>query len=87
MIGFIKKLAAKIWAKNHVKQTEYYKNNAEQLQEKLLLDLVKSAEKTLFGLQHNFSEIKSENSGEKIQALWQHSNRLWKISKQNMRNY
>ena len=59
MIGFIKKLAAKIWAKNHVKQTEYYKNNAEQLQEKLLLDLVKSAEKTLFGLQHNFSEIKS----------------------------
>ena len=59
MIGFIKKLAAKIWAKNHVKQTEYYKNNAEQLQEKLLLDMVKSAEKTLFGLQHNFSEIKS----------------------------
>jgi hypothetical protein len=59
MIGFIKKLAAKIWAKNHVKQTEYYKNNAEQLQEKLLLDLVKSAEKHLFGLQHNFSEIKS----------------------------
>ena len=59
MIGFIKKTAAKIWAKNHVKQTEYYKNNAEQLQEKLLLDMVKSAEKTLFGLQHNFSEIKS----------------------------
>jgi hypothetical protein len=31
---FHKKTAAKIWAKNHVKQTEYYKNNAEQLQEK-----------------------------------------------------
>ena len=59
MIGFIKKTAAKIWAKSHVKQTDNYKNNAEQLQEKLLLDMVKSAEKTLFGLQHNFSEIKS----------------------------
>ena len=44
MIGFIKKTAAKIWAKSHVKQTDNYKNNAEQLQEKLLLDMAKSAE-------------------------------------------
>ena len=59
MLGFIKKTVAKIWAKNHVTQTEDFKNNAEVLQEKLLLDLIKKSEKTLFGLQHNFSEIKS----------------------------
>ena len=59
MINFLKKSIAKIWAKNHVAKTEDFKNNAEVLQEKLLLDLVKKSEKTLFGLQHNFSEIKS----------------------------
>ncbi|MEZ7888533.1 MAG: GH3 auxin-responsive promoter family protein, partial [Cloacibacterium sp.] len=59
MINFLKKSIAKIWAKNHVAKTKDFKNNAEVLQEKLLLDLVKKSEKTLFGLQHNFSEIKS----------------------------
>ncbi len=59
MLKFLKKTIAKIWAKKHTHKTELYKNNAETLQEKLLLELVKSAEKTLFGLQHDFSEIKS----------------------------
>lgn len=59
MLNFLKKSIAKIWAKKHISKAKFYKKNAENLQEKLLLDLVKSAEKTLFGLQHDFSEIKS----------------------------
>ena len=59
MLNILKKTAAKIWAKKHVKETEAFKQNGEELQEKLLLDLVQSAEKTLFGMHHQFSEIKS----------------------------
>lgn len=60
MIGqFIKKTLAKIWAKNQVKKTQNFKNNAEENQEKLLLDLIKSAEKTLFGREHQFESIKT----------------------------
>ncbi len=59
MLQFLKKNAALIWAKKHIKQSKVYKENAEILQEKLLLDLVKTAEKTLFGMHHHFSEIKS----------------------------
>jgi hypothetical protein len=59
MLNFLKKFIAKIWAKKHISKAEFYKKNAEKLQEKLLLDLVKSSEKTLFGLHHDFSGIKS----------------------------
>jgi len=59
MLHFLKKEIAKIWAKRHVKKANDFKKNAVKLQEELLLDLVKTAEKTLFGLQHQFSEIKS----------------------------
>ena len=59
MVNFFKKTIAKIWAKKHIHKAEHFKKNAETLQEKLLLDLVKSAEKTLFGLHHDFSEIKT----------------------------
>lgn len=59
MLKFLKKTAAKIWAKNHVKQSENYKKNAVEDQQKLLLQLVKTAEKTLFGREHRFEEITS----------------------------
>lgn len=59
MLKFLKKAVAIIWAKKHVKETDFYKKNAEKLQEKLLLRLIKTSEKTLFGLHHQFSEIKS----------------------------
>ena len=59
MLNFLKKTAAKIWAKNHVKQSENYKKNAVGDQQKLLLQLVKTAEKTLFGREHRFEEITS----------------------------
>ena len=59
MIGFLKKKIALIWAKKHVKETENFKQNAVEDQEKLLLSLVKTAEKTLFGREHQFENIKS----------------------------
>lgn len=59
MLKFLKKKAALLWAKKHVTQTETFKKNSGELQEKLLLEMVKNSEKTLFGLHHNFSEIKS----------------------------
>ena len=57
MLNFIKKKIALIWAKKHVKETEIYKQNAVEDQEKLLLSLVKTAEKTLFGREHQFENI------------------------------
>ena len=65
MLNFLKKTIAKIWAKNHVKTAESFKKNSVELQEKLLLDLVKKSEKTLFGLQHQFSEIKTVENFQK----------------------
>lgn len=59
MLNFIKKTAAKIWAKKHVQNCENYKQNAAENQEHLLLSLTKTAEKTLFGREHHFEEIKS----------------------------
>jgi hypothetical protein len=59
MLNFLKKNIAKIWAKKHLKSCEDFKNNGEILQEKLLLNLIKHAEKTLFGIAHQFSEIKN----------------------------
>ena len=59
MLNFIKKKIALIWAKKHVKQTENFKQNAVEDQEKLLISLVKTAEKTLFGREHQFETIKN----------------------------
>ena len=59
MLAFIKRTAAKLWAKNHVKKSEDFKNNAVQDQEKLLLDMVRMAEKTLFGRAYQFENIHS----------------------------
>ena len=59
MLNFLKKKIALAWAKKHVRQTEDFKNNAEKHQEELLLSLVNTAEKTLFGRLHHFEEIKN----------------------------
>ena len=59
MLNFFKKNAALIWAKKHVQKTNDFKQNAERNQEKLLLGLVKTAEKTLFGREHQFENIKT----------------------------
>ncbi|WP_447951736.1 GH3 auxin-responsive promoter family protein [Chryseobacterium koreense] len=58
MLNFIKRKIALIWAKRHVKETENFKKNALEDQEKLLVSLVKTAGKTLFGRERNFEEIK-----------------------------
>ena len=59
MLDFIKKNIALIWAKKHTAKTKYFKTNAVKNQEKLLLSLVKMAEKTLFGREHQFENIKN----------------------------
>lgn len=59
MINFIKKKIALVWAKKHVKATEKFKKNAVEDQQQLLISLVKSAEKTLFGRERNFEDIKT----------------------------
>ena len=59
MLNFIKRKIALVWAKKHVKQTENFKQNAVENQEKLLISLVKTAEKTLFGREHQFETIKN----------------------------
>lgn len=59
MLNFLKKNAALIWAKKHVQKAEEFKKNAENDQEKLLLSLVDTAKKTLFGRTYDFENIKS----------------------------
>ncbi|MGV2452720.1 UNVERIFIED_CONTAM: GH3 auxin-responsive promoter family protein [Ralstonia mannitolilytica] len=59
MLNFFKKNAALIWAKKHVQKAEDFKKNAEKNQEDLLLSLVNTAQKTLFGRQHDFENIHS----------------------------
>lgn len=59
MIPFIKKTFARLWAKRHVKQSQAFKNRAIEDQEALLLELVKTAEKTLFGLEHEFNTVQT----------------------------
>ena len=59
MVNFLKKNIALLWAKNHVKATKAFKEDAVEDQQKLLLSLVKTAEKTLFGRHHQFEDIKS----------------------------
>lgn len=59
MLDFIKKNIALIWAKKHIARTKDFKTNAVKNQEDLLLSLVKTAEKTLFGREHQFETIKT----------------------------
>ncbi|HAI80439.1 MAG TPA: hypothetical protein DCL65_05330, partial [Chryseobacterium sp.] len=66
MLNFIKKKIALIWAKKHVKQTETFKQNAVEDQEKLLISLVKTAEKTLFGREHQFENIQNVQDFQKL---------------------
>jgi len=59
MLNFLKKNVALVWAKKHVQKAEEFKKNAEKNQENLLLSLVDTAKKTLFGREHDFENIKS----------------------------
>lgn len=59
MLAFIKRIAAKIWAKKHVAQSQEFKTNAIKDQERWLLDMVRTAEKTLFGRTYQFQNIHS----------------------------
>ncbi|PXW17164.1 GH3 auxin-responsive promoter [Chryseobacterium sp. CBTAP 102] len=59
MLNFFKKNAALIWAKRHVQKAEDFKKNAEKNQEDLLISLVNTAQKTLFGREHDFENIHS----------------------------
>lgn len=62
MLNFLKKNVALIWAKKHVQKAEEFKKNAEKNQEKLLLSLVETARKTLFGRTYDFENITSVKS-------------------------
>ncbi|REC64181.1 hypothetical protein DRF65_00970 [Chryseobacterium pennae] len=59
MLNFFKKNAALIWAKKHVQKAEEFKKNAEKNQEDVLITLVSTAQKTLFGREHDFENIRS----------------------------
>lgn len=59
MLNFFKKNAALIWAKKHVQKAEDFKKKAEKNQDDLLLSLVNTAQKTLFGREHDFENIHS----------------------------
>ncbi|MGC5744562.1 GH3 auxin-responsive promoter family protein [Chryseobacterium sp. NFX27] len=59
MLNFFKKNAALVWAKKHVQKTGEFKKNSVKNQEVLLLSLVKTAQKTLFGREHDFENIQS----------------------------
>ncbi|WP_300691459.1 GH3 auxin-responsive promoter family protein [Chryseobacterium sp.] len=59
MLNFFKKNAALIWAKKHVQKAEEFKKSSEKNQEDLLLTLVNTAQKTLFGREHDFENIHS----------------------------
>lgn len=59
MLNFLKKNVALVWAKKHVQKAEEFKKNAEKNQEELLLSLVNTAKKTLFGRTYDFENIKS----------------------------
>lgn len=59
MLNFIKKKIALIWAKQHIEKSKNFKANTIQNQQELLLDLVKTAKKTLFGREHQFESINS----------------------------
>ncbi|KMQ59618.1 hypothetical protein ACM39_18485 [Chryseobacterium sp. FH2] len=69
MLNFLKKNVALVWAKKHVQKADDFKKNAEKNQEDLLLYLVKTAQKTLFGREHDFENITSvKDFQEKVQV-------------------
>ncbi|MEN2436436.1 GH3 auxin-responsive promoter family protein [Weeksellaceae bacterium A-14] len=59
MFDFIKRKAALLWAHNFVRKSSKSGHSAVADQEALLLSLVRTAEKTLFGRIHHFEEIDS----------------------------
>lgn len=59
MLHFLKKKIALLWARKHVRDAEKFKKNAPADQEKLLLSLIHTAQKTLFGREHDFENIRS----------------------------
>lgn len=59
MLNFLKKQVALLWARKHVRKAGASGNNAVQNQETLLLELVRKAEKTLFGRERGFENIRS----------------------------
>ena len=59
MIGFLKATAAKIWAGRAYRRLMTDRSTALRQQEDLLLSLVRTAEKTLFGREHRFEEVSS----------------------------
>lgn len=59
MLNFLKKKTALIWAKKHVRKSADFKENAEKYQEELLLSLIHTAQKTLFGRSHDFENIRT----------------------------
>ena len=69
MLNFIKKKIALIWAKKHVTKTQDFKINAVLQQEQLLLTLTKTAEKTLFGREHQFENINNIEDFQKNVAI------------------
>ena len=67
MFSFFKKKLALLWAKKEILKSKKFKDNASEDQKNLLLSLVKTAEKTLFGRIHQFDEIQSiKNFQEKV---------------------
>lgn len=50
---------ALLWAKKEILKSKKFKDNASEDQKNILLSLVKTAEKTLFGRIHQFDEIQS----------------------------
>ena len=59
MLKYIKRTVALLWAKKAVKDAQKFKDNAVEDQEKLLLSMVATAKKTLFGRVHQFGDIHS----------------------------
>lgn len=59
MISQLKRTLALIWAKKHVKRAAQFKMKAVKDQDELLLSLVRTAEKTLFGRIFQFETIHS----------------------------
>ncbi|NAW52018.1 hypothetical protein GNY06_11780 [Elizabethkingia argentiflava] len=59
MLNFIKKSVAQLWAKQYVKTSEKFIQNAISDQEKTLHNLVKKAKHTHFGREHDFENIRS----------------------------
>lgn len=57
----IKSKLVLLWAKNHVKKAQTYKNNAQTDQQELLVSLLKKGKNTLFGRQYGFENIKNHS--------------------------